>query len=69
MATQMNTFVIATDLGDKTVTPIVIRKNLEEVYFFAKRNYTGWPRGLQSALSVISILISTNIPQLRRTIV
>ncbi len=60
-ATQLNTFIIATDLGDDEITIQIIEKHLTESFKFAKDNYKGWPRGLQSGLGVISILISTKI--------
>jgi len=63
MATQLNTFVVVTDFGDETITTGIIEKHLTESFNFAKKNYTGWPRGLQSGLGVISILISTGIDE------
>lgn len=66
-ATQLNTFIVATDFGDKTITTEVIEKHLSESFHFAKQNYTGWPRGFQSALGVISILISSDISEEAKT--
>lgn len=62
-ATQMNTFIVATDFGDETITPQVIEKHLSESYSYAKNNYTGWPKGLQSGLSVIALLISNQVTE------
>ena len=62
-ATQLNTFVIASDLGDKLVTKEIIETHLSESFKYAKKNYKGWPRGLQSGVGVISILISKNIDE------
>jgi hypothetical protein len=62
-ATQLNTFVIVSDFGNETITVDLIEKHLTESFNFAKKNYTGWPRGFQSGLGVISILISTSIDE------
>ncbi|MEM5566818.1 hypothetical protein WNY78_16980 [Psychroserpens sp. AS72] len=61
MATQLNTFIIATDFGDTEITKAIIEQHLAEAFNFTKQNFTGWPRGLQSGLGVICILISNNI--------
>ncbi|QLG44856.1 hypothetical protein [Costertonia aggregata] len=61
MATQMNTFIVATDMQGKPVTPIELQEHLNQSYAYAKKNYTGWPKGLQSGISVISILISDKV--------
>lgn len=61
MATQMNTFIIATDLKDKPITPIELQNHLDQSFAYTKKNYTGWPRGLQSGIAVISILISSKV--------
>jgi len=61
LATQLNTFVVASDMGDEEITVEVIKSHLSDSFHIAKKNYDGWPRGLQSGLAVISILISNNI--------
>lgn len=61
MATQLNTFYVISDFGDQEVTIEDMEENLSRSFDFAKENYTGWPRGLQSALGVVSILVSTNL--------
>lgn len=61
MATQLNTFIVASDFGEETVGEAQIERHLEAAFRFAKANYTGWPRGLQSGLAVISVLIGNNI--------
>jgi hypothetical protein len=61
MATQLNTFVVATDFGSEQITVKEIEDHLTKSFEFAKKNYKGWPRGLQSGLGVISILISSNV--------
>jgi len=63
IATQLNTFIVATDLGNKEITPSVIESHLTESFSYAKDNYTGWPKGLQSGLGVICILISDNLTE------
>lgn len=60
-ATQLNTFIVVSDFGDENITVDLIEKHLSEAFNFANNNYTGWPRGLQSGVGVISILISNNI--------
>jgi hypothetical protein len=61
MATQLNTFVVASDYGSEQVTKETIEKHLTEAFAYAKKHYKGWPRGFQSGLGVISIIISTNL--------
>jgi hypothetical protein len=63
MATQLNTFIVATDFGDTEIDELLIESHLAESFEFSKKNYKGWPRGLQSGVGVISILISTNISE------
>ncbi len=60
-ATQLNTFVVAVDFGDETVTVDSIENVLTESFAYAKQNYRGWPRGFQSALGSIVIAISSSI--------
>lgn len=61
MATQLNTFIVATDFGDKEINQDLIESHLSESHKFSKKNYKGWPKGLQSGLGVITILISNNV--------
>lgn len=61
MATQLNTFVVASDFGSEEVTPETIEKHLSVAFEYAKNHYKGWPRGFQSGLGVISVLVSTNL--------
>lgn len=61
MATQMNLFIVATEVGDEEITVEMIEKHLTEGYAFSKQHYTGWPKGFQSGVGVISILISSNV--------
>jgi len=63
MATQLNTFITVTDFGSEEINKAVIEEYLTESFKFSKKNYTGWPRGLQSAIGVISVLISSNITE------
>ncbi len=60
-ATQLNTFITVTDGGDELITPEILWRHQMAAYEFAKANYTGWPRGLQSGLASISIIISKNL--------
>ncbi len=61
MATQLNTFIVASDFGDEAVTVDKIEAHLSAAFAYAKQNYTGWPRGLQSGLGVITIISSSNL--------
>ncbi len=60
-ATQLNTFVFAVDFGDETITVQSVEDVLTEAFVYAKKNYSGWPRGLQSALGAIAILTSSSV--------
>ncbi len=60
-ATQLNTFIIAADLGKERITEQTIETFLNGAFEYAKKNYRGWPRGLQSGFGVIAILISENV--------
>ena len=60
-ATQLNTFIVAVDFGNETVTVESIENVLNEAFAYAKQNYSGWPRGFQSALGSIVIVISSSI--------
>ncbi|EDP95174.1 hypothetical protein U8527_13235 [Kordia algicida OT-1] len=62
-ATQMNTFIVATDVKEETITVQTIEAHLKEAFEYSSKNYSGWPRGLQSGVGVISILISENITE------
>ncbi|GAA3511081.1 hypothetical protein GCM10022393_26010 [Aquimarina addita] len=61
MATQLNTFIVVTDFGDEEITTGIIEQHLTASFAYASKHYNGWPRGLQSGLGVISILISSKI--------
>ncbi|MGH1386573.1 hypothetical protein [Kordia sp.] len=63
MATQLNTFIMASDLGDQTITVETIENHLKESFDYSRKNYNGWLRGLQSGVGVISILISENVSE------
>lgn len=59
--TQLNTFVFATDFDDTLITPELFAEYMNESFKYAEQHHTGWPRGLQSSVGAISILISSNI--------
>lgn len=61
IATQLNTFIVATDMGGDEITIPMIEKHLNDSFKLAETNYKGWPQGLQSGLGVISILISSKM--------
>ncbi len=62
-ATQLNTFIVATDLGNEEINKSTIENHLSESFKYSMQNYKGWPRGFQSGVGVISILISNNITE------
>lgn len=63
MATQLNTFYVASDLKDTTITEATIEAHMKQAFDYSKNNYKGWPRGLQSGVGVVSILISENVTE------
>ncbi|MBC8756289.1 hypothetical protein H2O64_16565 [Kordia sp. YSTF-M3] len=63
MATQLNTFIVASDFKDKEITVQTIEAHLKQAFEYSRKNYKGWPRGLQSGVGVISILISENVTE------
>lgn len=63
-ATQMNTFLVAIDYGNDPVTVADIEAAVTDSFAYAKKNYSGLPRGLQSGLGVITILVSSQIDEL-----
>ena len=60
-ATQMNTFVVAVDYGDETVSRHSIETTLTEAFEYARMNYNGWPRGFQCGVGAIAILLSSSV--------
>ena len=63
MATQLNTFIVATDFGDQEIDVPIIEQHLSAAFKYANKHYKGWPRGLQSGIGVISVLISNNVTE------
>lgn len=63
MATQLNTFIVVTDFGNNEVNKSLIERHLSESFKYSKQHYSGWPRGLQSGIGVISILLSTTVTE------
>ena len=61
MATQLNTFVVATDLGQDPADVPTLQRHAYESFALAKRHYRGWPRGLQSGLAVVQVLLSRRL--------
>ena len=60
-ATQLNTFIVATDFGEEKITVELIEQHLSAAFLFSGQNHRGWPRGMQAAVAVISVLISANV--------
>lgn len=63
MATQLNTFFVTSDFKDKEITVQTIETHLKQAFDYTSKNYKGWPRGLQSAVGVVSVLISENVTE------
>ena len=63
MATQLNTFIVTSDFANEEINTALIEKHLKESFNYAKKHNKGWPRGFQSGLGVISILISDKIDE------
>ena len=63
MATQLNTFIVSTDFGNEEINISLIESHLTESFKYAKQNYKGWPRGLESGLGVICVLISNKVDE------
>ena len=61
IATQLNTFIVAVDIGSEVVTEKLISQYIDESFNYAKSHYKGWPRGFQSGIAVITILVSDHI--------
>lgn len=61
VATQLNTFIVVCDLGEERVSEAVLERYLDPAFAYAKKHYRGWPRGLQSGIGVIVILISNTV--------
>lgn len=62
-ASQLNTFIIASDMGEDPITVETIKQHAKESFSYAKKNKKGWPRGIQSAIGTIHIMISSNIDE------
>lgn len=62
-ATQLNTFFVASDFKDKEISLQTIESHLKQAFEYSRKNYKGWPRGLQSGVGVVSILISENVTE------
>jgi hypothetical protein len=61
IATQLNTFLVAIDYDKDLVTVETIESALTDSFSYAQKHYNGWPRGFQSGLGVITILVSSQI--------
>ena len=63
VATQLNCFVVAVDCGDTAITPETFETLFPESYAYAKTHYNGWPRGLQSGVGVMLVLVGSNVTE------
>ena len=61
MATQLNTFIVVSNFESTPITIDKIEEHLNLSFNYAEKHYSGWPRGLQSGIGVISVLISDSI--------
>ncbi|MGJ1434203.1 hypothetical protein ACR79M_21285 [Sphingobacterium spiritivorum] len=62
MATQLNTFVFIAEVNG-TMTQLMMRSFAKACYDYAIHNNKGWPRGLQSGVGAIAILVGDEITQ------
>lgn len=67
LATQLNTFIIASDCGSTTIDKKFIEAHLKSSFAYANNNYDGWIRGFQSGVGIISIIISDTITEEAKT--
>ena len=63
VATQLNCFVIGIDMGDRPITADSFETLFPESYAYAKTHYKGWPRGFQSGLGVMLVLVGSDVTQ------
>ena len=61
MATQLNTFVVATDFGAEKASVPALETFLADAFTFADQHYKGWPRGLQSGIGVVAMMVSSHL--------
>lgn len=61
MATQLNCFVVAVNFGNTPITPDAFETLFPEVHAYAKTHYTGWPKGFQSGLGVMLLLVGSDV--------
>lgn len=61
MATQLNTFVVVTDFGAEAANVPALEAFLADAFAYADKNYKGWPRGLQSGIGVVAMMVSSNL--------
>ncbi|WP_270090200.1 hypothetical protein [Sphingobacterium sp. SYP-B4668] len=62
LATQLNTFIIIGEI-EGTIQPLMIRNFSKSCYQYAISHNKGWPRGLQSGIGSIAILIGAEMTQ------
>ena len=67
IATQLNTFIVVTEYGDERIEPATIEGHLNGAFEVARKEHTGWPRGFQSGIGVISVLRSTSVSDAAKT--
>ena len=58
MATQLNTFYLIAEVEELSV--VKLEELLQRAFQYAEKHYTGWPRGLQSGIGVILIILTTS---------
>jgi len=63
IATQLNTFIVAIDFGAENPDVSQMERCLEDSFTYAKEHYQGWPRGLQSVMGAIVILLSSQLDE------
>ena len=59
MATQLNTFYVIAEVEEE-LSVVKLEELLQTSFQYAEKHYNGWPRGLQSGIGVILIIITPN---------
>lgn len=59
MATQLNSFYVAVDVEEEIETS-KIEELLQTAFTYAEKHYSGWPRGFQSGIGVVLIVLANS---------
>lgn len=62
-ATQLNTFMVASDFTNTVVDVPLVEKQLSAAFEYTQKHYSGWPRGVQSGIAVIAVVLSDQVDE------